>query len=68
MSRVIYDVTLSLEGALSLARERNESEVFICGGAEIYAQERGNRQFTPARFYNTGVPTSIYSLRYTVEF
>src|SRR5262249_23516499 len=28
----------SLGAALALARERGEREVFICGGAEIYAQ------------------------------
>jgi len=28
----------SVEGAVNLARARGESEVFICGGAEIYAQ------------------------------
>jgi dihydrofolate reductase len=32
------DVANSIEDALNLARERGESEVFICGGAEIYAQ------------------------------
>ena len=32
------DVAHSVEGATRLARERGESEVFICGGAEIYAQ------------------------------
>jgi dihydrofolate reductase len=32
------DVTHSVEGAITLASERGESEVFICGGAEIYAQ------------------------------
>jgi len=28
----------SLETAIELARQRGENEVFICGGAEIYAQ------------------------------
>jgi dihydrofolate reductase len=28
----------SVEEAISLARSRGESEVFVCGGAEIYAQ------------------------------
>jgi len=32
------DVAHSVEDAIRLARERGESEVFICGGAEIYAQ------------------------------
>ena len=32
------DLAHSVEDAVNLARERGESEVFICGGAEIYAQ------------------------------
>jgi dihydrofolate reductase len=32
------DVAHSVEDAINQARERGESEVFICGGAEIYAQ------------------------------
>ena len=32
------DLSHSLEDAIDLARERGESEAFICGGAEIYAQ------------------------------
>src|SRR5262245_15985624 len=32
------DFAHSIEDAVKLARERGESEVFICGGAEIYAQ------------------------------
>ncbi|MGH9940148.1 MAG: dihydrofolate reductase [Blastocatellia bacterium] len=32
------DVVHSVEDAIRLARERGESEVFVCGGAEIYAQ------------------------------
>jgi dihydrofolate reductase len=32
------DVAHSVEDAIRLARERGESEVFICGGAQIYAQ------------------------------
>jgi dihydrofolate reductase len=35
------DVAHSIEDATSLARGRGESEVFICGGAEIYAQSIG---------------------------
>nr|AIA13198.1 Dihydrofolate reductase [uncultured bacterium] len=34
-------ITHSVEEAVSLARERGESELFICGGAEIYAQTLG---------------------------
>jgi dihydrofolate reductase len=32
------DLAHSVEDAINLARERGESEVFICGGAEIYAR------------------------------
>jgi dihydrofolate reductase len=32
------DLAHSVEDAVNLARERGESETFICGGAEIYAQ------------------------------
>lgn len=35
------DVVHSVEDAIELARGRGESEVFICGGAEIYAQTIG---------------------------
>jgi len=35
------DIAYSVEDATRLARERGESEVFICGGAEIYAQSIG---------------------------
>jgi dihydrofolate reductase len=35
------DIVHSLEAAVELARARNETEVFICGGAEIYAQSIG---------------------------
>jgi dihydrofolate reductase len=35
------EVVHSFEDAINLARERGESEVFICGGAEIYAQSIG---------------------------
>ncbi len=31
----------NVEEAISLARQRGESEVFVCGGAEIYAQTLG---------------------------
>lgn len=32
------DVVHSVEDAIELARARGETEVFVCGGAEIYAQ------------------------------
>ncbi len=32
------DVVHSVEGAIELARGRGESEAFICGGAQVYAQ------------------------------
>jgi len=35
------DVVHSVENAIELARGRGESEAFICGGAEIYAQTIG---------------------------
>jgi dihydrofolate reductase len=35
------EVAHSVEDATRLARESGESEVFICGGAEIYAQSIG---------------------------
>jgi dihydrofolate reductase len=35
------DVAHSVEDAVNLARERGEIEVFVCGGAEIYAQTIG---------------------------
>jgi dihydrofolate reductase len=35
------DVVHSVEDAVNLARERGESEVFICGGAEIYDKSIG---------------------------
>ena len=31
-------VARSVEGAIKLAQERGEPEVFVCGGAEIYSQ------------------------------
>lgn len=34
-------ITHSVEAAIGLARERGEGELFICGGAEIYAQSLG---------------------------
>jgi dihydrofolate reductase len=40
-------VVASVEEALELAKQRGETEVFICGGAEIYAQtlERADRMY-----------------------
>ncbi|MGH9854757.1 MAG: dihydrofolate reductase [Blastocatellia bacterium] len=35
------DVVHSLENAIELAHSRGESEVFICGGSEIYARTIG---------------------------
>nr|AIA10940.1 Dihydrofolate reductase [uncultured bacterium] len=34
-------IVRSVEAAIGLARERGESELFVCGGAEIYAQTLG---------------------------
>lgn len=45
----------SVEGAIALAQSRGESEVFVCGGAEIYAQVL---RFVD-RFYLTLVETEV---------
>jgi dihydrofolate reductase len=48
-------VAHSVEAALELAQERGESEVFICGGAAIYAQSLGLAD----RIYLTLVHTEV---------
>ncbi|MCI0664606.1 MAG: dihydrofolate reductase [Acidobacteria bacterium] len=45
----------SVEEAIALARSRGESEVFVCGGAEIYAQVLGFAD----RLYLTLVETEV---------
>jgi dihydrofolate reductase len=36
-----FSIAHSVEEAIALARSRGETEVFVCGGAEIYAQALG---------------------------
>jgi dihydrofolate reductase len=48
-------VVHSVEEAIALAKARAESEVFICGGAEIYAQSVGLAD----RLYLTLVETEV---------
>ena len=48
-------VVHSLNDALELARSRSESEVFVIGGAEIYAQALGQAD----RLYLTMVDTEV---------
>ena len=58
------DVTHSVEDAINLARERGESEVFICGGAEIYAQTIG----VADRMYLTFVDAEVAADTFFPEF
>src|SRR5262245_3904331 len=58
------DVAHSVEDATTLARERGESEVFICGGAEIYAESiRGAN-----RMYLTFVDAEVAADTFFPEF
>ena len=50
-------VVRSLEEAIDLARSRGESEVFICGGAQIYEEAIAGAQ----RFYLTLVHAQVES-------
>lgn len=58
------DVVHSVEGAVNLARERGESEVFICGGAEIYAKTIGIAD----RMYLTFVDAEVAADTFFPEF
>jgi dihydrofolate reductase len=58
------DVSHSVEGAIELARERGESEVFICGGADIYAQSIG----IVDRMYLTFVDAEVAADAFFPEF
>src|SRR5262245_2904554 len=58
------DVAHSVEDAASLAGERGESEVFICGGAEIYAQTIG----VADRMYLTLVDAEVAADAFFPEF
>ena len=58
------DVVHSVEDALNLARLRGESEVFICGGAEIYARSIGIAD----RMYLTFVDAEVAADTFFPEF
>jgi dihydrofolate reductase len=58
------EVAHSVEDAINLARERGESEVFICGGAEIYAQTIG----VADRMYLTLVDAEVAADTFFPEF
>jgi dihydrofolate reductase len=58
------DVAHSVEDATMLARERGENEVFICGGAEIYAQTIG----VADRMYLTLVDAEVSADTFFPEF
>src|SRR5262245_28968386 len=58
------DVAHSVEDVIDLARERGESEVFICGGVEIYAQTIG----VVDRMYLTFVDAEVASDTFFPEF
>jgi dihydrofolate reductase len=58
------DVAHSVEDATRLARERGENEVFICGGAEIYAQTIG----VADRMYLTLVDAEVSADTFFPEF
>jgi dihydrofolate reductase len=58
------DVAHSVEDATMLAREKGESEVFICGGAEIYAQTIG----VADRMYLTLVDAEVAADTFFPEF
>lgn len=58
------DVAHSVEDATMLARKRGENEVFICGGAEIYAQTIG----VADRMYLTLVDAEVAADTFFPEF
>jgi dihydrofolate reductase len=58
------DIANSVEDAINLAGERGESEVFICGGAEIYAQSIGIAD----RLYLTFVDAEVAADTFFPEF
>jgi len=58
------EVAHSVEDATRLARERGESEAFICGGAEIYAQSIG----IVDRMYLTFVDAEVAADTFFPEF
>jgi dihydrofolate reductase len=54
----------SVEAAIALARERGETEVFVCGGAEIYARALGAAN----RMYLTQVHANVDADTFFPEF
>jgi dihydrofolate reductase len=58
------DVVHSVEEAIELARGRGESEVFICGGAQVYAQTIGFAD----RMYLTFVEAEVAADTFFPEF
>ncbi len=58
------DVAHSVEEAIELARDRGESEVFICGGAEVYDRAIGSAD----RMYLTFVDAEVAADRFFPEF
>jgi dihydrofolate reductase len=52
-------VVNSLEEAIELARSRGESEVFVCGGAEIYEQALGKADTLYLTFVHTEVEADV---------
>ena len=58
------DVAHSVEDAINLARERGESELFICGGGEIYSQSIGIAD----RMYLTFVDAEVAADTFFPEF
>jgi dihydrofolate reductase len=53
-------VVNSLEVALDIARQKNESEVFIIGGGELFAQTIDIADRLYISYIHTVVPTDIY--------
>jgi len=58
------DVAHSVEDAINMAKKRGESEVFICGGAEIYAESIGIAD----RMYLTFVEARVAADTFFPEF
>jgi len=58
------DVAHSVEEAIELARGRDESEVFVCGGAQVYAQTIG----VADRLYLTLVDAEVEADAFFPEF
>jgi dihydrofolate reductase len=58
------DAAYSIEDAIGLARERGESEAFICGGAEIYSQSIG----IVDRMYLTFIEAEVAADTFFPEF